>query len=596
MDNNRLYEYYVKTLEDLRDRSQDFAKKYPKVAGYLDMSRQSSADPHVERLLESFAYLTGRLKKDLDDQFPRLTANLLKVLYPHLCQPLPSCTILQFQTPHDGYPLVKNTIPKSTEVFSHGEKGDVYRFLTSSAVELGSLHIGSTKVLPSHHVTGEELSDVAYLQLEVSRHQGDNQDPPSYLRCHIYGEGNDPFNFYEALISHDRPVLYRTSHKSRPFVMCEKAYPVGFHQDEGLFPYPQNGHDMYRLLHEFFYFPKKFLFFDIKGWEKLGDFSRAYIYLPLKGHHENPSFSRSTILTGCVPAINLFSKLSQPIRMDHRQVSYLLNPDCQQQKNLEIHRIEKVEAIGENRRVHYHYQPYFSYNHHDDVYRKGLFWVTERSIQETDEKYKAFENVHISFINIHENHQLPEPQTAFAHLWCCHRDLHEKITVNTTFHNDDLHGALKIKCLYRPTPMVYPPRDGETQWRLISHLSLSHLSFIHHNDQLSVLKETLTLYGPWNQGHFLENLLDHIKGIHIYTISRRLGDDAWRGFVKGVSVDLTLSSEPSHSGFMFLLCHILHHFFAGYIHGNSFSSLAILDQKQKEIYRWEPTLGQKPLV
>ena len=45
--------------------------------------------PHVERLIEAFAYLTARIRTKLDDEFPEITASLLSVLYPHYLAPSP---------------------------------------------------------------------------------------------------------------------------------------------------------------------------------------------------------------------------------------------------------------------------------------------------------------------------------------------------------------------------------------------------------------------------------------------------------------------------------------------------------------------------
>ena len=50
----------------------------------------SSGDPHIERMIESFALLSGRIHHKLDDEFPELTDALLSVLYPHYLAPIPS--------------------------------------------------------------------------------------------------------------------------------------------------------------------------------------------------------------------------------------------------------------------------------------------------------------------------------------------------------------------------------------------------------------------------------------------------------------------------------------------------------------------------
>ena len=54
-----LLEYYERELTYMRQMGGDFARKYPRVAGRLLLNEDSCADPHVERLLQGFAFLAG---------------------------------------------------------------------------------------------------------------------------------------------------------------------------------------------------------------------------------------------------------------------------------------------------------------------------------------------------------------------------------------------------------------------------------------------------------------------------------------------------------------------------------------------------------
>src|SRR5260370_39619005 len=91
-----LYPYYERELLFIRQLAQEFAKRYPAAAGRLLLEPNRSSDPHVERLIESFALLVGRVHHKLDDEFPELTDAMLGVLYPHYLAPVPSMAIIQF--------------------------------------------------------------------------------------------------------------------------------------------------------------------------------------------------------------------------------------------------------------------------------------------------------------------------------------------------------------------------------------------------------------------------------------------------------------------------------------------------------------------
>src|SRR5665213_591682 len=80
-------------LNYLREAGQSFANQHPKLAERLELSREGSADPHVERLIESFAFLTSRIQRRLDSEFPEFTSALLGLLYPNLVNPIPPMTL-----------------------------------------------------------------------------------------------------------------------------------------------------------------------------------------------------------------------------------------------------------------------------------------------------------------------------------------------------------------------------------------------------------------------------------------------------------------------------------------------------------------------
>src|SRR5207302_8908668 len=110
-----LYPYYERELLFSRQMAQEFAKQYPAAAGRLMLEVNRSTDPHIERLIEAFALLAGRIHHKLDDEFPELTDALLGQLYPHYLAPVPSMAIVQFQldaeraTLPDGFHIERNS-------------------------------------------------------------------------------------------------------------------------------------------------------------------------------------------------------------------------------------------------------------------------------------------------------------------------------------------------------------------------------------------------------------------------------------------------------------------------------------------------------
>ncbi len=90
--------YYERELTFLRQMGAEFAEKYPKIASRLNLEPDKCEDPHVERLLEAFAFLAARVHLKIDDEFPEITEALLSIVYPHFIRPVPSMTVVEFRT------------------------------------------------------------------------------------------------------------------------------------------------------------------------------------------------------------------------------------------------------------------------------------------------------------------------------------------------------------------------------------------------------------------------------------------------------------------------------------------------------------------
>src|SRR4051794_38837616 len=112
-----LFPYYERELLFIRQLAQDFARQYPAAAGRLFLEPNRSADPHVERLIEAFALLSGRTQHRLDDEFPELTDGVLQVLYPHFLAPIPSLAMVQLEIDPPRAQLSKGfTVPRASSL------------------------------------------------------------------------------------------------------------------------------------------------------------------------------------------------------------------------------------------------------------------------------------------------------------------------------------------------------------------------------------------------------------------------------------------------------------------------------------------------
>src|SRR6201995_1107677 len=96
-----LLEYYERELAYVRQLGAEFAQKYPRVASRLLLEPDRCDDPHVERLLEGFAFMAARVHLRVDDDFPEITSALLGIVSPHYLRPIPSMSVVECQLDPD---------------------------------------------------------------------------------------------------------------------------------------------------------------------------------------------------------------------------------------------------------------------------------------------------------------------------------------------------------------------------------------------------------------------------------------------------------------------------------------------------------------
>jgi len=123
---------YNDELYALRKRASRFAAAFPKIAGRLRMTGDVADDPHVERLIQSFAYSAARVRQKLDDEFPELSDSLLETLYPHYLAPLPSMSVVQFE-PGATLATVQR-LARHSEILAEPINGESCRFRTTQDV------------------------------------------------------------------------------------------------------------------------------------------------------------------------------------------------------------------------------------------------------------------------------------------------------------------------------------------------------------------------------------------------------------------------------------------------------------------------------
>ena len=596
-DDVRLLDYYQRELTYLRKMGVAFAEQYPKVAGRLELGPDQCPDPHIERLIESFAFLTARIQYDLESEFPRLASAILGAIYPQFLRPVPSMTVAQFEVdPTQGKLTSGHVIPKHTPLFAQTQQGQTCRFRTCYPVVLLPVSLDyagfeSTDqfdfldALPNVSLVLRfriKSRAVSLKELEFNR-----------LRFYLNGDRMLVFSLYELLLNHVVKVALLPEGSHQPVFLPEASIiPVGFGPDEDVLPYPSNAHAGYRVLQEYFTFPEKFLFLDIDHLNQhASDQCFDILFLIDQMPAERLVIDESTFCLGCTPIINLFPKTTDPIRLDHRTSEYRLNPDKRREKTTEIHSIVSVSASADNRDTSLIFEPYFSFNHlmeekdHRSFYFSRRQWTGRGDLPGTE--------MLLSFVDLDFNPSIPPATTVFAHTLCTNRRLAEEMPAGAVFQIEKAAPLSSITALRKPTPQIDPPLDGASLWRLISHLSLNYLSLSQGDASLKALREILRLY-CFSDHPETQHQIAGIREMSTRQLVRRIGPDAWRGFCRGIEITLVFDERLYVGSSAFLLANVLNRFFPLYGSINSFTQLIIKTKQKEGVWKkWEPVAGDQ---
>ena len=135
-------------------------------------------------------------------------------------------------------------------------------------------------------------------------------------------------------------------------------------------------------------------------------------------------------------------------------------------------------------------------------------------------------------------------------------------------------------------------------WRLISHLSLNHLSLVEgqRNGDPEALREILMLYDFMDSAATRKQILG-LQKITSRRVVRQTGARIGTGFVRGIETTITFDETQFVGSGVFLFASVLERFLGLYASLNSFNQLiAKTEQREGELKRWKPRVGEQILL
>lgn len=625
---DKLLDIYNGELAFIRELGGEFARDFGKVAHRLDLQTFKCEDPYVERLLEGFAFLAARVRQKIDDEYSTFAQSLLQIVFPHLLPPTPSMAVVRFEPKLDegrleeGYRLERGT--KLHAVMRRGETTSC-QFTTASDVELWPItlnradYLATPTALSSAAIPGRQGSKAAIsLRFEAQGSFSFKDMPIERLRLFLSGGGAIAGKIYERLIAHGKRVVLRDPDQPASSVVLgpETIRQGGFADDEALLPYDNRSFQGYRLLHEYFALPERFLFVDLVDLQTAmrgitGKTLEIVILLDDEDEELEGYVDRSRFELFCAPAINLFEMDLDRVLLNTREPEFHLVPSKPQPVDFEIYDLQQVQGIGRNAEPVASFEPFYRVDHRSAPAKEKAYYAIRREPRLVRQKrdpagrlgsYRGSE----VFLSLVDGKEAPYPhdlrQLAIK-ARCTNRDLPSRLSLGigkTDFTLKSGAPVASIRAVAGPTMPRESIATDRTAWQMISQLSLNYLSIgsadpsdpKEEAKSAAALTELMSIYARCSGAANARDDMG-ILGVRTEPMVSKLPIKGPIVFGRGIKVDVTFDDAKFEGSSAFLLGAVLERFLARYVSLNSFTQTTIDTKERGTVIQWPVRHGRR---
>ncbi|ALX15489.1 type VI secretion protein [Burkholderia cepacia JBK9] len=602
---DHLLPHYERELSLLRRSVATFATRYPKIAVRLGIVGDRSEDPHVERMLQSFAILAADIDSRLGDNYPEFAEALLGMLYPQYLRTVPACAIAQFDVSDMFEKLTEpSLLTRDTELTS---KVEDCRFRTIYDVTLAPVRLSAARYTPATATPADVAlppgtTGLFSITFEVARPDFRIETIPGPLRIHVSGTREVVTAAMDTMTMRATAAFVENTEGRWSALITQPLTAAGYDFAEKLID-EDSGPPSLRLLSEYFAFPKKFDFvdLDLAALARAAGTSRQLtLHLAICGVHPDSwtaqrlkNLSASHLKLFCTPIVNLFQLTSLPLKRNPITDTYPVQAQSTDAAGVEIWSVSTVRSTtGKSSANVIH--PFTSLMHGSSAQPAGPYWV---------------------LIQHHATSPLGNKETALGLVELDGRSASdtgiEQITANVSCSNGNLPRAMRVGAedgdlvneqgtmvsrilmLDVPTEVTRLASKGDAVWRLITQLAPHSIELTRTG--LVELKRLFRQFATHSAGH--ANLLDGLTNLSHRVKQLWLPGKPMPSFVRGLEVTLTVDEQAFAAASLSTFIVVMDHFFTMHAPTTSFVQLAVMSANTgREIRRCTPRSGTIPLI
>jgi type VI secretion system protein ImpG len=572
--------YYQRELDRLRKLGADFARQYPALASMLSAEM---TDPDVERVLEGSAFLTGMVYEKLDDELPEVLYAMLHATAPHYLRPIPCMTVMAFSPKkalRESLLIKRGTVVNSAPV-----EGTVCSFSTCRDIVIAPLSLDSAVLDLKGNKNGTLRLDFRLRDMAL------DLLPADILHLSLMGGYADAANLFMLLHKGVREMRLIPGGGGETLrLRPENFIPGGVSAEEAILDYPRHAFSGFRRLQEYFALPEQFCSFQINGlerWRNRGQGNTFSLEMSLTDLTEPlPPVSAASFRLFVTPAVNLYPASGEPIVLDHRKPSYLVNAANYNREYRWVHSVNRVRGIIQGSSEQREYKPFLATGVSAEL---GPAYSITPKISPLSGNIEQW----ISVSYPPQSKLMPEILS--LDLTCSNGALPERLRLGEINQPSSSSPELaEFTNLRLPTSVVNPPLGKGVLWRLLSHLYLNLLS-IANPENLRALLKLYVFTQTKDRAAVLANLkrVDAIENLQITADSRFMRER----LLRGQKIKMTLDRDGfAGEGDLYIFGSVLNIFLASYAAINTYTKLTVSDSLQRREYQWPARLGSRQLL
>ncbi|GAB3458471.1 type VI secretion system baseplate subunit TssF [Massilia terrae] len=602
---DELLRYFEEELGLFGAYAREFRDRFPKPAGELHIAGEVYEDPSVARLIQSVALMSARIRKRLDDDYPKFTESLLESLYPHFLRPLPSYSIAQVGTASE-----LATLPRGTTLQSASVDHVVCQFRTVYDVALSPLSVtraeySSIVNAPRALRLPRGVTGCVSLTVESAAPGVEIAAGPPALRLFVDGEASLRAAVIDALFMHGAAVFIEpgpgVAWQQLPHSPLRLA---GLAEADPMLPFPSRAHPAFRLLTEFFAYPDKFNFIDLDlamlhpllpaRCQRFtlhvlltgipGDYNEARLLATLAPKH---------LLAGCTPVINLFEKAGVPVQLSHTSADYTLLADAAHASAYEVYSVNQVRLLREGAGGQVaDFRPLYAVRQDTPAGVPRNWWLIRR-----DDAIGAASPGHelrICLLDSAFRPSMTGGATLSTELTCTNRDLPSRLRYDQPegdLRADGLATAAPIRLLRKPTPSYRFESGNRAHWRLVSQLALSYARLTDAG--LADFQQMLSLYDV-TRSPASQRLIGGVTGLAHGLVRAWVKTLPASTLMPGIAIRMTVDEQAFAGSSLYVFAQVIDRYFAMNAQLNCFTQLTLVSaQTGQEIIRCQPRTAEQ---